>query len=100
MYLHEHPVQIVQNFKSKEHTVEYGNTACSIDDPELIPREVLDVVASIRVALEIKFGEKKCALKLKFTGRIKPCLSWTQRADVICFALHPGFANGDIFLCC
>ena len=52
-------LQIVQNFKSKEHAVEYGNTACSIeDDPELIPREVLDVVGSIRVALEIKFGEK------------------------------------------
>ena len=66
MYLHEHPVQIVQNFKSKEHTVEYGNTACSIeDDPELIPREVLDVVESIIVSLEIKFGEKKCASKLK-----------------------------------
>ena len=64
----------------------------------MIPREVLDVVGSIRVALEIKFGEKKCASKLKFTGRIKPCLSWTQRADVICFALHPGFADGDIFL--
>ena len=59
MYLHEHPVQIIQNFKSKEHTVEYGNTACSIeDDPELIPREVLDVVESIIVSLEIKFGEK------------------------------------------
>ena len=99
MYLHEHPVQIIQNFKSKEHTVEYGNTACSIeDDPELIPREVLDVVESIIVSLEIKFGEKKCASKFKFTGRIKPFLSWTQRADVISFALHPGFANVDIFL--
>ena len=66
MYLHEHPVQIVQNFKSKEHTVEYGNTACSIeDDPELIPREVLDVVGSIRVALEIKFGEKKVCFEIK-----------------------------------
>ena len=64
----------------------------------MIPREALDVVESIRVALEIKFGEKKCASKLKFTGIIKPFLSWTQRADVIYFALHPGFANGDIFL--
>ena len=51
------------------------------------------------MALEIKFGEKKWALKLKFTGRIKkPFLSWKQRADVIYFVLHPGFANGDILL--
>ena len=40
----------------------------------------------------------KCASKLKFTGRIKPFLSWTQRADMIYLALHAGFANGDIFL--
>ena len=71
---------------------------CSIEDPELIPREVLDVVGSIRVALKIKFGEKKCASKFKFTGRIKPFLSWTQRADVISFALHSSFASVDIFL--
>ena len=64
----------------------------------MIPREVLDVVESIIVSLEIKFGEKKCASKFKFTGRFKPFLSWTQRADVISFALHSSFASVDIFL--
>ena len=34
-------------------------------DPELIPREVLDVVGSIRVVLEIKFGEKKVCFEIK-----------------------------------
>ena len=42
--------------------------------------------------------KKKCASKSKFTGIVNPFLSWTQRADVIYFALYPGFANGDIFL--
>ena len=38
--------------------VESGNTVSSLEDePELIPREVLDIVESFRVALEIKFGE-------------------------------------------
>ena len=66
----------------------------------MIPREVLDVVESIIVSLEIKFGEKKCASKFKFTGRFKPFLSWTQRADVISFALHSSLLSVDIFPCC
>ena len=50
-------LKIVEHFKSKEHVVESGNTASSIEDkPELIPCEVLDVVESLRVALKIKFA--------------------------------------------
>ena len=39
--------EIVQNYKSNEHTDEDGDTACFEfieDDPKFIPREVLDVV--------------------------------------------------------
>ena len=58
----------VEHFKSKEYVVESGNTVTSLEDePELIPHEVLDVVESLRVALEINFGGKKCASKPKFT---------------------------------
>ena len=93
-------LEIIQQFKSEDYFVECGNTiSAPEDEPELIPREVVEVVESLRVAIEIKFGEKKCASKPKFTGRTKkPFLTWKQRADMLYFAMHPGFANGDIFL--
>ena len=53
-------LEIIQQFKSEDYFVECGNTiSAPEDEPELIPREVVEVVESLRVAIEIKFGEKK-----------------------------------------
>ena len=62
----------------------------------VLPSGIVAVMEQLRRDIEIKFGEKQSASKIKFLGRTKkPFLTWKQRADIVYFLLHPGFTKGD-----
>ena len=62
----------------------------------VLPSGIVAVMEQLRRDIEIKFGEKQSASKIKFLDRTnKPFLTCKQRADIVYFLLHPGFANGD-----
>ena len=62
----------------------------------VLPSGIVAVMEQLRRDIEIKFGEKQSASKIKFLGRTKKTfLTYKQRADIGYLLLHPVFANGD-----
>ena len=93
--------EIICEFMQVPSFASLGNfTPNSEDDRTFeIPPSVKLVMERIVGDIEIKYGKKNPATKVKFVGRIKkPHLTWKQRADIIYFMLHPGFANKDVNL--
>ena len=93
--------EIICEFMQVSSFASLGNfTPNSEDDRTFeIPPSVKLVMERIVGDIEIKYGKKNPATKVKFVGRIKkPHLTWKQRADIIYFMLHPGFANKDVNL--
>ena len=63
----------------------------------VLPSGIVAVMEQLRRDIEIKFGEKQSASKIKFLGRTKkPFLTWKQRADIVYFLLHPVSQMGTL----
>ena len=88
--------EIVSSFQQEHFYIGFQSDLLQSHDVVEIPSAVLSVMEQLRSNFEVKFGEKNSSSKLKFMRRIKkPCLCWKQRADILYFLMHPGFANGD-----